>query len=247
MTHSVEHSGDILTKHYTSWSRGEPTREWAALSLVSRETSDLVPTPLATSTDVRPWVSMTVLPGQPLAGALGPRELEALGDALETLWSVSPDGLPPVDLDALVDRTRTALTRLRSADGVIGEAACAWLATDPLADIQEPVVAHGDPNLANYLWDGTRIRIVDFEDAGRGDRTVELANLVEHLAGRQTDWSPVVRRFDVDPERFRAARSLWAGFWLTLIGPGGPSADRNPAGTAEEQAGRVLRLVAGAS
>jgi thiamine kinase-like enzyme len=36
------------------------------------------------------------------------------------------------------------------------------------------VVAHGDPNLANYLWDGTRVRIVDFEDAGRGDRTVEL-------------------------------------------------------------------------
>jgi len=43
-----------------------------------------------------------------------------------------------------------------------------------LTELQHPVVAHGDPNLANYLWDGTRVRIVDFEDAGRGDRTVEL-------------------------------------------------------------------------
>ncbi|MEV5960936.1 aminoglycoside phosphotransferase family protein [Kribbella sp. NPDC051952] len=247
MTHSVEHSGDILTKRYASWSRGEPTREWAALTLLSRETSDLVPTPLSSSSGGTPWVSMTVLPGRPLAGTLGPRQLDALGKALETLWSISPDGLPPIDLGALINRTRIALTGMRSADGVIGEAARAWLTTDPLDDIQDPVVAHGDPNLANYLWDGSRVRIVDFEDAGRGDRTVELANLVEHLAGRQTDWSPVVRRFDVDPERLRAARSLWAGFWLTLIGPGGPSADRNPPGTAEAQARRVLRLAAGAS
>ncbi|MFC6157756.1 phosphotransferase [Kribbella jiaozuonensis] len=100
-------------------------------------------------------------------------------------------------------------------------------------------------HLTNYLWDGARIRIIDFEDAGLGDRTVKLANLVEHLSGRETDWTPLVRRFAPDPERFRAARCLWAGFWLTLIGPGGPSAHRNPPGTAEAQAERVLRLVAG--
>ena len=78
-----------------------------------------------------------------------------------------------------------------------------------------------------------------------GDRTVELANLVEHLSWRADRPDPLVRRFPVDPERFRAARCLWAGFWLTLIGPGGPSADRNPPGTAEAQALRMLRLVAG--
>ena len=32
---------------------------------------------------------------------------------------------------------------------------------------------------------------------------------------------------------------------VTLIGPAGPSAHRNPPGTAEAQAQRVLRLVAG--
>jgi Ser/Thr protein kinase RdoA (MazF antagonist) len=246
MTHTVEHDGAVLTKHYTSWPRDEPGREWAALRLLSRHAPDLVPTPLVRADDP-PWVSMTVLPGRPLGGSLTADQLDALGDALDTLWSIAPEDLPPMDLTALVDRTRTALDGLSSTDGVIGEAARTWLATDPNYEIQHPVVAHGDPNLTNYLWDGTRVRIVDFEDAGRGARTIELANLVEHLSGRETDWSSVVRRFDVEPDRFRAARCLWAAFWLTLVGPGGPSADRNPPGTAEEQARRVLRLVAGGS
>jgi len=42
--------------------------------------------------------------------------------------------------------------------------------------------------LANYLWDGHRIRIVDFEDAGRSDVAYELASLVEHLSARDTEW-----------------------------------------------------------
>lgn len=241
MTHTVEHQNGVLTKHFTSWSRDEPGREWAALRLLSVHARDLTPTPLDRADT---WVSMTVLPGQPLGGALTTRQLDALGDALDTLWSIPPDDLPPIDLTALIGRTRTGLTVLKSVEGGIGEAARAWLATDPVFEVRHPVVAHGDPNLANYLWDGTRVRIVDFEDAGCGDRTVELANLVEHLSGRETDWSSVVRRFDVDPDRFRTARCLWAAFWLTLIGPGGPSVDRNPPGTAEAQAARVLRLVA---
>ncbi len=147
-------------------------------------------------------------------------------------------------MSALVDRTRIGLAVLRDAPGVIGAAARAWLeAAHELIDVQDPVVAHGDPNLENYLWDGTRVRIVDFEDAGRGDLAVELANLVEHLSGRRTDWTGFAERFAVDLERFHAARCLWAAFWLTLVGPGGPSAARNPPGTAEAQAGRVLALV----
>ena len=250
MTHTVELDGPILTKHYTSWSRAEPDREWTALTLLSRKAPDLAPTPLDRShPDVSsgPWVSMTVLPGQPLSGSLTAAQLQALGDSLTTLWSIDPHDLPAVDTAALVDRTRTALAVLRAGSGVIADAAAsaaAWLDGAPdLTKLHDPVVAHGDPNLANYLWDGTRIRIVDFEDAGRGDRTLELANLVEHLSGRGTDWAPVVRRFDVDPDRFRAARGLWAAFWLTLIGPGGPSAHRNPPGTAEVQARRVVELV----
>jgi aminoglycoside phosphotransferase (APT) family kinase protein len=247
MTHSIEISGRTLTKRYASWPRDEPAREWAALTVLSRAAPGLTPTPLELFTDPTPWLTMTVVPGEPLGGALTSAQTTALGDALSALWSVPSDGLAPIDLRALVDRTRSGLSALRDTDGVIAEAARTWLDNEPpdLTDVQDPVIAHGDPNLTNYLWDGTRVRIVDFEDAGLGDRTVELANLVEHLSWRAADPSPLVRRFAVDPERFRAARCLWAGFWLTLIGPGGPSAHRNPPGTAEAQALRMLRLVAG--
>jgi thiamine kinase-like enzyme len=44
------------------------------------------------------------------------------------------------------------------------------------------VLGQGDANLANFLWDGTQIRIVDFEDSGPSNRTFELAVLVEHLS-----------------------------------------------------------------
>lgn len=245
MTHTISVSGSTLTKHYTSWSRNEPDREWAALTLLSEAVPGLVPHPL--SRTPAPSLTMTTIPGHPLATPLTSTQITAVGDALETLWSIPSDSLEQIDLAALVDRTRTGLIALLDGDGVIARAASAWLDNEPpdLTGVADAVVAHGDPNLTNYLWDGTRIRIVDFEDAGLGDRTVELANLVEHLSGREIDWTPLVGRFSVDPPRFQAARCLWAGFWLTLIGPGGPSAHRNPPGTAEAQAERVLRLVAG--
>ncbi|MET9313053.1 aminoglycoside phosphotransferase family protein [Kribbella sp. NPDC003505] len=245
MTHSVEISGATLTKHYTSWSRDEPTREWTALTLLSRRAPGLTPIPLALSTGDNPWITMTLVPGRPLQPPH--TQTTAVGDALETLWSTPYDGLQPIELQALVDRTRSGLTALGDTTGVIGQAARTWLDNEPtdLTVVRDPVVAHGDPNLTNYLWDGTRVRIVDFEDAGLGDRAVELANLVEHLSWRQTDPSPLERRFEVDPQRFHQARILWAGFWLTLIGPGGPSAHRNPPGTAAAQARRILRLAAG--
>ncbi|MFI7060174.1 phosphotransferase family protein [Kribbella sp. NPDC050124] len=242
-THAVEVEGSVLTKRYRSWPRDEPGREWAALALINRHAPDLAPTPLDRA-GPPPSIAMTVVPGVPLSGTVDGPRLDALGDALRTLWSIPPDDLPPIDLAALIDRIHRGLAVQRDVPGVIGSAAEAWLETaDKLTDVPDPVVAHGDPNLENYLWDGTRIRIVDFEDAGRGDLAVELANLVEHLSGRETDWTGFADRFAVDPARFHSARCLWAAFWLTLVGPGGPSADRNPPGTAEAQAGRLLALI----
>ncbi|MFF1822086.1 phosphotransferase family protein [Kribbella sp. NPDC058245] len=242
MTHSVDVSGAVLTKRYTSWSRGEPDREWAALTLLANAVPDLVPTPVSRGPQ---WVSMSVIPGEPLADPATPEQVDALGDALDTLWSVEPT-LAPLDVAALIERTFRALAPLSERDDVIGAAAtaCAGLDWSSLLTIQDPVIAHGDPNLANYLYDGTSLRIVDFEDSGLGDRTMELATLLEHLAGRRTDWTPLLHRWPVDPERLGVARTLWAAFWLGLIGPGGPSASRNPPGTAESQAERVLGLIA---
>src|SRR6202044_1029552 len=52
---------------------------------------------------------------------------------------------------------------------------------------RQPVLGQGDANLANFLWDGERVRIVDFEDSGTSDRAFELAVLVEHIS----TWSDV--------------------------------------------------------
>jgi hypothetical protein len=64
-------------------------------------------------------------------------------------------------------------------------AALAWLDTrwteHPARVTEHPVFAQCDPNLANHLWDGHRVHLVDFESSGRGNRTTELADFVEHV------------------------------------------------------------------
>jgi aminoglycoside phosphotransferase (APT) family kinase protein len=64
-------------------------------------------------------------------------------------------------------------------------AALAWLdggwAERSAAVTGQPVFAQGDPNLANHLWDGNSVRLVDFEASGRGDQATELADFVEHI------------------------------------------------------------------
>lgn len=109
------------------------------------------------------------------------------------------------------------------------------------------MLGHGDPNLANYLWDGTRIRIVDFEDAGVSDTAYELGTLVEHLSARDTRWDGFLARFDVDEDRLLTARRVMAAFWLYLLLPTNPLTRRsrpNPPDAVERQAARLLSLMA---
>lgn len=111
------------------------------------------------------------------------------------------------------------------------------------------VFGQGDPNLANFLWDGERVRIVDFEDSGLSDRAFEMADLVEHLSG----WSDSGLEGDVlihafglsTAERSRLAdcRRLAALFWLLRLRPGGDASLRNPPGTLRRQAERLLALL----
>jgi aminoglycoside phosphotransferase (APT) family kinase protein len=197
---------------------------------------------------MRPVVVMSRLAGVPMGGCLSVEQMVGLQAALDALWSVPAEGLEPIDFGGLVTRVRQAVS-CWNGEGVIAEAHAAageWLAgsaADELVEPRDVVIGHGDPNLANYLWDGKRVRIIDFEDAGRADLAVELANLVEHLASRGTDWKGFLAQYQVDAERLLSARRLWAAFWLTLIRPGGPSAHRNPPGTAELQAERLLSLL----
>ena len=194
---------------------------------------------------------MGLLPGRPLVGALATEELDGLEQALRDLWSIPADGLQPISHHSFARQLLESVSSWQGK-GVVAEAhtaAIEWLKGSGLDQFAKPrgvpVIGHGDPNLSNYLWDGARVRIVDFEDAGRSDLATELANLVEHISARDTEWDEFVSRFRVDPQRFWAARCLWATFWLTLLRSGGSAAGRNPPGAVELQAGRLLFLLHG--
>src|SRR5262249_16416977 len=102
----------------------------------------------------------------------------------------------------------------------------AWLAGTGLdrrpRDIP-PVFGHGDGNLANYLWDGVRVRIVDFEDSGHSDRAFELAEIVEHVsawAERALAAEDFLARFDLgaaERRRLGECRRLNALAWLRIL------------------------------
>ena len=112
--------------------------------------------------------------------------------------------------------------------------------------------AQCDPNLANHLWDGDSVHLVDFEASGRGDRATELADFVEHVtvwAHAGIDAEDFLDRFDLHPgERQQIAqlRRLFAAFWVMRLLPGGSAYQRNPPGTFERQASRLLDLLGSA-
>jgi len=84
------------------------------------------------------------------------------------------------------------------------------------------------------------------EDAGWSDRAYEVADLCEHISV----WGPDDAASDLLAETCDAtaaervqlvsARRLFRLFWLDLLMPGRPASRRNPAGTLERQAARVL-------
>ncbi|MEV0268989.1 phosphotransferase [Hamadaea sp. NPDC050747] len=247
-THRFAVTGDVLVKRYASWDRGEHLREWTVLSALAVAAPDLVPCPVESGVDaVPPWLSMRVLPGEPLSGRLDGVRLDALEVALRRLWSVPVGSLPLRRFDPAYccDEVRRRLAGSARPGGVAGDAFDVALGVPPLPVVSPSVVGHGDPNLANYLWDGVRVRVVDFEDAGASDVAYELATLVEHLSAREVDADLFCARFadlGLDAGRLRLARVWWAAFWLHLLLPGGPAARRNPPGTLEAQALRLLAL-----
>jgi thiamine kinase-like enzyme len=111
------------------------------------------------------------------------------------------------------------------------------------------ILGQGDPNFANFLWDGGRVRLVDFEDCGPSDRGFELAILVEHLSAwsdTRLDADTFLALFDLtsaERGRVRTCRRLAALFWLILLRPGGSASARNPPCTLQRQARRLLELL----
>ncbi len=266
-THDLRIADAVVRKRFLSWADGEADREWRCLQLVWEQAPGLAPRPLEQATeDGHPVVIMERVPGVPLGDKpLTAEQTASLGRVLRRLYDIpvediaaagiaerryGPSSLPQA-LSAWLSDTYD-LSRCedaaRVADGV--EAAREWLSRpDALPTPRLVGLGIADLNPANILWDGRTCRLVDFEDGGLTDPAYDLADHVEHLAGRLGDvfdpdaLSAAVGLSADERERMLAYRPLWAAFWLAMLLPGNGGFLRNPSGTTEAQVGRFMSLI----
>jgi aminoglycoside phosphotransferase len=264
-THRVEIRADVVVKQFRSYARGEPRREWQALGMLASYAPGLAPAPVHAVLDAEPpVVVMSRLPGN----AMGTQPLTA-GQVAAVALSIRRlhRAAPPCVLEAIEPMPFgpvMAVARVRSMAAALGAPAdpdarralrCAssWLergqAERAAARGCTAVFGHGDANLANYLQDGSTVRLVDFEDSGRSDLAWELAIFTEHLSVHGHGQVPAelaLGHFETgaaERARIRDYRRLLATFWLLMLLPGGPSHRRNPPGTLHHQAFRLLELL----
>lgn len=247
----------------------EPRREWRALKLLARYAPGLAPRPnRADLYGNPPLIAMSQVPGEPLGMCpVTEAQEDAIAAALSRLHHAIPPsvlvtvertpGCPQLLPDRIQDMSYACNSELLdSLPRQAYRAALAWLGSgraERSASVTgQPVFAQCDPNLANYLWDGDSVHLVDFEVSGRGDRATELADFVEHVtvwAHAGIDAEDFLDRFDLNPgERQQIAqlRRLFAAFWVMRLLPGSSAYQRNPPGTFERQASRLLDLLGSA-
>jgi Ser/Thr protein kinase RdoA (MazF antagonist) len=260
-THGLDLRSDVVVKRFRSSARGEPQREWRALTLLARYAPGLAPAPVQAALAADPpVVVMSRLAGAPLRGTVtGDEQVKAMARAVATMHEAIPArlvaDLPWVSTHpaVMVDRLRASFAEHPPAtDPLVAQALKAgrrWLTHTHLTRSPRglpAVFGHGDGNLANYLWDGAAIRVVDFEDSGRSDRAFELAEVVEHVStwsDSHFDTQAFLEQFDLDREaasRLHECRRLNALAWLLILRRDDPAHPRNPPGTLQRQADRLL-------
>jgi aminoglycoside phosphotransferase (APT) family kinase protein len=258
--HHVEVDGDVVTKRFNFTDVDQPDREWQALHVLAEHAPGLAPEPIR-YVPSPPAITMTRLPGVELSGALSTDQLDAMIRAVEAMFRVPAEALPALECTGRtflqLDRVRELVPETLTHDDPeimqTHRVARAWLAcadTQTVLDGGLPaVLGRGDYNLSNFLWDGEQVRMLDFEYAGWTDRGTELGMLMEHIATRGTpdsDWLRVVAAFELSkPELalMTATRRAEAIFWFGMLLPGRPSESRNPPGTLQLQAKRLLELL----
>lgn len=248
-THQVEIRGDEVSKRFVGELKDQHHREWNALTLLAEHAPGLAPSPILIDGTT---VVMSRLDGVQVRG-MADVPVGELVRAIDVLHAAVParvlaeQALRPWHLDELRAQVskwceswqpRDALADLAVAEG--GR----WLATWRPAEEVTPVFGAGDGNLANFLWDGERVRIVDFEESGRSDRAFELSEVCEHVSTWVDGEVDVAGHLDLTPaqeRRMNECRRLHALMWFFLLSPEGP---RNPPGTFHRQAERVLARLA---
>lgn len=263
-THGLTLGGREVRKEFVADHGWEAEREWACLTLLAEHAPGLAPRPLRREDGETPVIVMERIPGDPLAPRpLTAGQTQALGAALRRLYDVPVQavreaGIGPrrygaaehaqVMVEWLADDHDLRECR---DPGLVGEAlevARAFVADPPVPETRLAALGIADLNPANVLWDGRRVRLVDFEDGGLSDPAYELADHVEHLGSRLPgvyDARALADAVGLDAEdrqRMAAYRPLWAVFWLAMLLPGNGAWRRNPPGTTEAQAGHFMAL-----
>ena len=238
-THDIDVAEHEVVKRFRSWERGEHRREWQALVLLADCAPGLAPAPIGCDLDsVPPSVRMSRIPGRPLAGqAITPSLLDAVTAAVNRLHAAVPAdilaGVRPQPWLAVgaINRMKShvaAVQRPADADAIVTaafDAAAGWLgrAAEPGPGALSPVFGQGDGNLANYVWDGQQVRLVDFEDSGRSDRSFELAAFAEHLSvwhDAKVETGALLSRFELtaaEAARVLFYRRGFGFFWLLKL------------------------------
>ncbi len=234
--HSVEVRADEVVKRYRSSEHGQPERKWRALSLLDRYAPGVAPVPV--SAELRadpPTVVMSRLDGTRVNGPIRGRLADALAQAIDTMQRAIPrrvlERLPPRagHPAEFLQQVRASVRGIGHSGGetVVNAAirqAVRWVEQVKLEQVLGEqgtrVFGTGDGNLTNYLWDGTRIRVIDFEYSGSSDRLFELAEIIEHISVWRNDiagMTAVLERFDLAPGevgRLTQCRRLLALYWL---------------------------------
>ncbi len=181
-----------------------------------------------------------VVPGKPIVDVLlGPTGIDLARRLGTSLGLLASSSLPAsvVDDDARqLARTRRAAKRLRVRVPALADDVAAIVAElesrhDALA-ARRPVPVHGSPHMHQWLLDGVRLGLIDFDRLSMGDPELDIATLVAEL---ETETGLVHRPDDIeaavvagvestgvvlDPQRLRlyrlhkrlakATRSAWA-------------------------------------
>lgn len=262
-THDIEMAGDVVRKVYVSWSEGEPEREWAAIVHLHEHARGLAPRPISRGVlGGRPAVTMSRVPGHPLSGPVSRPQAVALATAAQRLFAA------PLPVDGRVrinepvsfhERFRPWLSEAyewgQCADPRLVrhavDVARAWLDQHPPEEdwLIDPVIAVGDGNLDNVLWDGETCRLIDWEEFGASDLAYEVADIAEHASSRLGRCLDVPALLDdlelTGAQRARVVqhRRRFACFWLAMLLPGNSGWRRNPPGSCEDQARHLLDLL----
>ncbi|MBT2233382.1 phosphotransferase family protein [Nonomuraea sp. NEAU-A123] len=257
-THSIEVRFDVVVKRYRSTDHGQPEREWRALELLNQYAPGLAPAPVTADLAADPpTVVMSRLGGSAVHGPIRGHLADAMAEAVTRVQQAVPlrvlERLParaghPVEL--LQQVRAWSATAPSDGDPAVAVAVSAalreaanWVEQPRLADLLArpgtPVFGTGDGNLANYLWDGADVRVIDFEYSGRSDRAFEVAEVIEHISVWRNDLSgmtAVLERLEMTADeagRLTECRRLLALFWLL----------RTRGETQADQANRMLALL----